>query len=321
MTSKSHPVDRQQLVSLYREALSTGVPLAQLDQKITRLTNRLTVTDQFEAEATDSRVSSIKKQLPLWVKLGAFAVPVTFLTVGAILVANAVLPLMNYYTQSLASEQTANLVSPIPPEDLIDVAPTVISQLGTGYATAYDDQSQPGVERPTFIDAQLDYTNLANWFDEAQVAALTAGETSEAEYVIDIPKLNISNARVKIGGTDLDNGLIQYPGTAEPGKPGAPVIFGHSVLRQFYNPHENNPRRYISIFSTIMTLKPGDEIYVTFDGAKYKYVMKEKTEVKPEDVYILMQNYDGRTLKLVTCTPEGTHLRRGVVTAELVTPE
>lgn len=67
-----------------------------------------------------------------------------------------------------------------------------------------------------------------------------------------------------------------------------------------------------------MTLKAGDEIFVTYDGVKYRYLVQEKTEVQPEDVYILTQHYDVRQLKLVTCTPEGTYLRRGVVTAQLV---
>jgi LPXTG-site transpeptidase (sortase) family protein len=141
------------------------------------------------------------------------------------------------------------------------------------------------------------------------------------EYTIDIPTLNITNAVIKVGGSNLDESLIAYPGTAMPGEFGAPVIFGHSVLRQFYNPSEKNPRRYNSIFSTIMTLKPGDKIYVTADGVKYTYLVQDKSEVKPEDVYILNQDFGSKKLKLVTCTPEGTYLRRGVITAQLIQEE
>jgi sortase (surface protein transpeptidase) len=49
--------------------------------------------------------------------------------------------------------------------------------------------------------------------------------------------------------------------------------------------------------------------------------VQEKTEDKPTDVYILNQQYDAARLKLVTCTPEGTYLRRGVVTAQLVSKQ
>jgi len=103
-----------------------------------------------------------------------------------------------------------------------------------------------------------------------------------------------------------------------PGQPGAPVVFGHSLLRQFYNPKESNPRRYNSIFSTIMTLDKGDKIYLYYGDVRYTYVVEDKTEVKPTDTYILSQDYGVRQLKLVTCVPEGTYLRRGVVTAQLI---
>ncbi len=95
------------------------------------------------------------------------------------------------------------------------------------------------------------------------------------------------------------------------------MIFGHSVLRQFYNPKVTNPRRYISIFSYIMTLKKGDEIIVKDDAISYTYVVTAKTEVKPDDRYILEQQRNIRELKLITCVPEGTFLRRGVITAQL----
>jgi sortase A len=167
------------------------------------------------------------------------------------------------------------------------------------------------------LDSALDYTDLSNWFAGEQTAEELA--TPQAvEYTLEIPKVNIKGAKVIVGGTDLNHSLIQYPGTALPGQPGTPVIFGHSVLRQFYNPIETNPRRYTSIFSYIMTLQKGDKIFLTQDGVRYTYVVQSKSEVKPTDTYILSQRYDSRQLKLVTCVPEGTYLRRGVITAQLV---
>ena len=67
-----------------------------------------------------------------------------------------------------------------------------------------------------------------------------------------------------------------------------------------------------------MTLDTGDEIFVDFDGITYKYVVKDKLEIKPEDIFILQQRYNNRELKLITCVPEGTYLRRGVIVAQLV---
>jgi LPXTG-site transpeptidase (sortase) family protein len=67
-----------------------------------------------------------------------------------------------------------------------------------------------------------------------------------------------------------------------------------------------------------MTLEKGDRIYLYYGDARYTYMVEAKTEVKPTDTYILSQDYSSRQLKLVTCTPEGTYLRRGVVTAQLI---
>jgi LPXTG-site transpeptidase (sortase) family protein len=67
-----------------------------------------------------------------------------------------------------------------------------------------------------------------------------------------------------------------------------------------------------------MTLKPGDKIYLTHRNVKYTYQVQSNTEVEPTDVFILAQRHDTRQLKLVTCVPEGTVLRRGVVIAQLI---
>lgn len=168
---------------------------------------------------------------------------------------------------------------------------------------------------PIVVAMQLDYTDLSNWFPEHELPILPPQKVET--YTISIPVLGIEKAEVTIGGKDLDKSLIQYPGTAEPGDFGAPVIFGHSVLRQFYNPKITNPRRYNSIFSTIMTLKHEDEIFLTHDDVTYRYEVVNKMEVKPEDRYILEQQRSSKQLKLVTCVPEGTYLARGVITAVL----
>lgn len=307
---------KQQLVSLYRRALAAGVPLSEVEEKIDRHLARITVADTIEQTDAVVRQEKLKRSMPRAVRLGSIVLPLAFITVGLYLVGSAVVPIVRYYLETVPSLQTATLTAPIPREQVMDVTPLVLTQ-GVEQVQA-SDGTQDG---PLIIDEKLDFTNLANWFDSNQLPELTGsgalGQTL-TEYTVDIPKLNVANAKVTVGGTDLNHSLIAYPGTALPGQPGAPVIFGHSVLRQFYNPSEKNPRRYNSIFSTIMTLKAGDKIYVSANGVKYTYVVQEKTEVKPSDVYILTQQYDAKRLKLVTCTPEGTYLRRGVVTAQLV---
>jgi LPXTG-site transpeptidase (sortase) family protein len=166
---------------------------------------------------------------------------------------------------------------------------------------------------PVIID-EIDYGNLSNWFSSNQVQAAAPTNVS---YILDIPKLNIANALVKVGGVNIDHNLVQFNADATIGTYGAPVIFGHSMLRQFYNPKESNRDRYKGIFSTIMTLEIGDAIHIRVGNVIYTYLVTSKKEVPPDDDYILAQNENAKQIKLVTCTPEGTFLRRGVITAEL----
>lgn len=317
---KRQPVSQSQIVSLYRNALMHGVPLDTVEESIHTHLERLVVTEKVENTEEKAQTSTLKSSLHPAIRLGAFFLPLLFITFGLYLVASAVIPIVSYYFQGQLGDM-AQLTSPIPSEDVMDVTPLVITQ---AKAQGETEEGLLAQHTPRIIDVELDYTDLSNWFDAATISQLhfdkPTGEASKY-YTIDIPKLNLQNAKVEIGGTDLNKNLIAYPGTAKPGEYGAPVIFGHSVLRQFYNPSEKNTRRYNSIFSTIMTLQNGDEIFVTYDNVKYTYIVQEKTEVKPTDVYILSQKYDGQRLKLVTCTPEGTYLRRGVVTAQLVKTE
>ncbi len=321
--NQSAQTDTQsQLVDLYRRALASGVPLDTINQKVSQQLARVSTSRSFEQKHTKERIKKAKRKVPLVVRVGALIIPVAFLGVGVYLVGSAVFPILLGFFSNKTWLAHSELAAPIPQEQVMDVTPLVITQVPQAHAQEKAQTTQ--YRGPEIIDEDLDYTNLSNWFSSSlpELADATASvEDKELTYILDIPKLNISNAVVTIGGTDLDESLIAYPGTAYPGDPGSPVIFGHSVLRQFYNPSEKNTRRYNSIFSTIMTLKQGDILYVTHQGVRYTYMVQEKKEVKPEDVYILTQHYDSRQLKLVTCTPEGTYLRRGVITASLIPTE
>lgn len=159
----------------------------------------------------------------------------------------------------------------------------------------------------------VDYTNANNWFPAAEGDSVLG--ISDSGYSLTIPSLGIKKAIVNVGGEDLSKSLIQYPGTALPGKPGNAVIFGHSILPQYYNPKD-----YLAIFSTLPTLDEGEDIYVDYDGITYKFVVEDLFEVKPTDIEILDQNAENSYLSLVTCTPPGHPLKpkRLIVRAKLV---
>ena len=307
--SSMNSVPKKKVVQLYRDALAQGIPVSKLDQKLDRMLARQASTTVVENEIDEKRQQRWQKQLPLLVRIFAVVIPTVFLAIGLFLVTSAVFPIASHLVAQSPQLREEQLLSPIPREEIIDIIPAVIAK------SVPSQLAQAKEIEPKILDVELDYTNLSNWFE----VPVPAGESeSETKYYIDIPELDIEQAEVGIGGTNLNQSLIQYPGTADPGELGSPVIFGHSVLRQFYNPSLKNKNRYNSIFSYIMTLKPGDEIYVTYQGVKYTYRVREKTEVKPEDTYILAQHRNAKNLKLVTCTPEGTYLRRGIVTATLV---
>jgi len=110
----------------------------------------------------------------------------------------------------------------------------------------------------------------------------------------------------------LKKSLIQYPQTALPGQLGNAVVFGHSVLPQFFN-----PKSYLTIFATLYKLEEGDEIYVKYGSIEYKYVINKMFEVKPTDLSVLDQRFNQRSLTLITCSPPGTYLRRLVIQSVL----
>lgn len=164
----------------------------------------------------------------------------------------------------------------------------------------YPKLISPEVENKAATESEdIDYTRASTWFiggaDREEFSA-----SNVAFYTLSIPKLKIDNATVAIGGEDLEKSLIQYPGTALPGKKGNAVIFGHSILPIFYNPKE-----YVSIFSTIPTLKKGDEIILNYDGITFKYKVEDLFEVLPTDIQVLEQNASDSFLTLVTCVPPG----------------
>ncbi len=161
---------------------------------------------------------------------------------------------------------------------------------------------------PEVVNTALDYTNADIWYGHS-----TASTFDHLSYTLSIPKLRIHDAVVRDDHTDLKESLIHYPGTAQPGDLGNGVIFGHSVLPQFFN-----PKNYHTIFSTLHTLEPGDEIQITAGPATYTYKITQMYVTGPDDLTPLAQSYATRSLTLITCTPPGTYLKRLILKAELI---
>jgi len=167
----------------------------------------------------------------------------------------------------------------------------------------YPSLLSPIVESKGVSLEESDFTRASNWF-VGGVGRDSFVSSHVFFYTLSISKLDIENATVAIGGEDLSENLIQYPGTALPGKRGNSVVFGHSILPQFYN-----PENYLAIFSTLPTLEKGDLIEINYDGISYEYEVEDMFEVLPTDIQVLEQNSGDSFLTLVTCVPPGHPLK------------
>jgi sortase A len=157
----------------------------------------------------------------------------------------------------------------------------------------------------------VDLTKINSWFPTAPARSETSVKINT--YTLSIPKLRIADSSVKIGGEDLAKSLVHYAGTALPGQPGNAVIIGHSVLPQFFD-----PKNYLSIFSTLPRLRPGDDFFISYDGIQYRYVVEDMVEVDPTNFTVLEQRFDDAFATLITCVPPGLKTKRLAVRARLV---
>ena len=192
-----------------------------------------------------------------------------------------------------------------------------IISYNTNFKPNYNTLISPVTEKDEANVSEVDYTQASNWFVGGAGKGDFVSENVEY-YTLSIPRLKIENATVAIGGEDLSSHVIQYPGTALPGKRGNSALFGHSILPIFYD-----PKNYISIFSLLPTLKSGDEINVNYDGVSYKYRVETMFEVLPTDIQVLDQDTTDSFLTLVTCVPPGDPRKpkRLIVRARIVPPE
>jgi LPXTG-site transpeptidase (sortase) family protein len=133
-----------------------------------------------------------------------------------------------------------------------------------------------------------------------------------------IPLVNVENQKVgnakdwnKIFETELEKGVIKYPGSANPGEPGNAFVFGHSSNFPWIKGDYNE------VFAMLDKLSFGDEMIVYFKQKKYVYVVREKHVIKPGYVNAMKGKEESKQLTLMTCWPIGTTLNRLIVMGEL----
>jgi sortase A len=105
-------------------------------------------------------------------------------------------------------------------------------------------------------------------------------------------------------------GVAHAAGSAYPDESGAVYIFGHSTDSNV------NVARYNAVFYLLRKLEPNDLIVVYFRDKDYRYRVKYKKVVNPDDLTDITSVEDERKLILQTCWPPGTTWKRLLVVAE-----
>ena len=182
---------------------------------------------------------------------------------------------------------------------------------GNSANTVRDEQSVLGTS-DAFSSNLKDFTQAHLWFPGKQEESEKL-VTGVHEYTLTIPKINITKARVVVGGDDLTKSLVHYIPHSMPGEFGNVSIFGHSTLPQLYNEKD-----YKTIFTYLPSLQKGDSILINVGDLEYEYQIYDMFVVNPDKVSVLDQQYDGAYLTLITCVPPGTIWKRLVIKAKLI---
>jgi LPXTG-site transpeptidase (sortase) family protein len=138
---------------------------------------------------------------------------------------------------------------------------------------------------------------------------------------IKIPSLNITVPIIQVTETSetafqkaLQDGVVQFPGTAKVGELGNSYVFGHS------SDYPWSKGKFKTVFALLPQIKISDTIYASNqDGKVFKYQVLETKVVSPTDLSVLdQQGNKKKLLTLQTSYPVGTALKRFIVVSELL---
>lgn len=143
-------------------------------------------------------------------------------------------------------------------------------------------------------------------------------EASEVPVGISIPIFGLNASVVTPASASLAaldaallNGVVHYPGSANPGEEGTVFLFGHSsglpiVRNQNYK-----------VFNRLKDLEAGDQIILNTPTRAYVYSVKTVDLVRDSEALVRFDT-KGKKLVLSTCDNFGKKEDRYVVTADLV---
>ena len=153
-------------------------------------------------------------------------------------------------------------------------------------------------------------------FSPASTKMNRADYNASADTII-VSKLGIRAPLVSAAGTSqkeldeaLNQGVIFYPGSALPGQNGEMVLAGHSSVWPWVK------TEYGQVFTLLDKLTSGDTVSIIYNNRQYDYQITGQEILNPNQVKI--SDTDRQVIKLTTCWPVGTTLKRLVVYGELI---
>ena len=156
--------------------------------------------------------------------------------------------------------------------------------------------------------------------EAAKSAPLEASEIIPAENTLVVSKIGVrapivfvETANEKAIESGLQNGVVHYYQTAEPGKVGNSFITGHSSNYWW------DKGAYNYVFANLDKLAVGDQAVIYYKGNKYLYQASKIKIVEATDLSVLDQTIKP-TLTLMTCTPPGTSWKRLIVEFDQIAP-
>lgn len=132
---------------------------------------------------------------------------------------------------------------------------------------------------------------------------------------VDVPIVDEPSFDEDLVQAALENGVVHYGNTAQPGEIGNSVIVGHSS-NDWWDAGD-----YKYAFILLDRLQEGNEIIVHHEGTRYVYEVTDNYIVEPTDLSVLEQPDDKSMITLITCTPPGTSWQRLIVEAEQISPD
>lgn len=108
----------------------------------------------------------------------------------------------------------------------------------------------------------------------------------------------------------LREGVVRYPGTADPGEFGNVFVTGHSSYYLW------DPGEFKDVFALLHDLRVGDNFTIYWEGRRYDYTIYEREIVPPTQTDVLSQPTTKKIATLMTCTPVGTAKDRLILVAE-----